>query len=199
MGPDHEWNASTRARQRREGGSKETGIVDYIGMFVVTAGIGIENLVVRYDRDGDDYKSIMIKALADRLAEAFAEYLHESVRKEYWGYASKEQLSNEEMIKEKYVGIRPAPGYPSQPDHTEKILMFDLLEVEKNTGIKLTENLAMFPDASVSALYIASSEAKYFNLGKIEKDQVLDYHRRKGMSVAEVEKWLTPALNYDTV
>jgi 5-methyltetrahydrofolate--homocysteine methyltransferase len=140
----------------------------------------------------------MVKALADRLAEAFAEYLHEQVRKEYWGYASKEILSNEERIKEKYVGIRPAPGYPAQPDHSEKTILFELLNVEKNTGIILTESLAMYPAASVSGFYIASPEAKYFNLGKIEKDQVLDYHRRKGLSVTEVEKWLAPALNYDS-
>ena len=176
---------------------KETGAVDYIGAFAVTAGIGIEDLVTRYDRDEDDYKSIMVKALTDRLAEAFTEYLHERVRKEYWGYANKEKFLNEELIKEKYVGIRPAPGYPAQPDHTEKVLIFDLLDVERNTGIKLTESLAMIPTASVSGLYIASPEARYFNLGKIEKDQVLDYHRRKGLSVAEVEKWLAPALNYD--
>jgi 5-methyltetrahydrofolate--homocysteine methyltransferase len=177
---------------------KETGRIDYIGAFVVTAGIGIEELVNKFERNGDDYQSIMVKALADRLAEAFAEYLHERVRKEYWGYSGEEKLSNEEMIEEKYVGIRPAPGYPAQPDHTEKMAIFNLLDVEKNTGIKLTENLAMFPAASVSGLYISSSEAKYFNLGKIEKDQVLDYHNRKGMSIAEIEKWLSPILNYDT-
>ena len=177
---------------------KETGRIDYIGAFVVTAGIGIEELVNKFESNGDDYQSIMVKALADRLAEAFAEYLHERVRKEYWGYSGEEKLSYEEMIEEKYVGIRPAPGYPAQPDHTEKMAIFNLLDVEKNTGIKLTENLAMFPAASVSGLYISSSEAKYFNLGKIEKDQVLDYHNRKGMSIAEVEKWLSPILNYDT-
>jgi 5-methyltetrahydrofolate--homocysteine methyltransferase len=177
--------------------SKETGAIDYIGAFAVTAGIGIENLVKKYEGDDDDYKSIMVKALADRLAEAFTEYLHEQVRREYWGYASKETLSNEELIKEKYVGIRPAPGYPAQPDHTEKIALFELLDVEKNIGINLTESLAMYPAASISGLYIASPEAKYFNLGKIEKDQVLDYHRRKGLSVAEIERWLAPALNYD--
>jgi 5-methyltetrahydrofolate--homocysteine methyltransferase len=176
---------------------KETGAIDYIGAFAVTAGIGIEDLVTTYEEDTDDYNSIMIKALADRLAEAFAEYLHERVRREYWGYASKETLSKEELIKEKYIGIRPAPGYPAQPDHTEKTALFELLDVEKNTGINLTESLAMYPASSVSGLYIASPEAKYFNLGKIEKDQVLDYHRRKGLSVTEVEKWLAPALNYD--
>ena len=138
----------------------------------------------------------MIKALADRLAEAFAEYLHLIVRKEYWGYSGEECYTTEELISEKYSGIRPAPGYPAQPDHTEKLLIFDLLNVEKNTTIKLTENLAMHPASSISGLFFASPHAKYFNVGKIEKDQVLDYHRRKGLSVDEVEKWLATALNY---
>jgi 5-methyltetrahydrofolate--homocysteine methyltransferase len=138
----------------------------------------------------------MVKAIADRLAEAFAEHLHELVRKKYWGYDSDEKFSNEELIREKYIGIRPAPGYPAQPDHTEKPIIFSLLEVEKNTGIKLTESLAMYPAASVSGLYFASPKAKYFSVGKIGKDQILDYHRRKGMSVEEVERWLSPILNY---
>ena len=175
---------------------KESGVKDYIGMFAVTTGIGIEKLIEKFDKEHDDYNSIMVKAIADRLAEAFAEHLHELVRKEYWGYASGEYFSNEELIKEKYVGIRPAPGYSAQPDHTEKPIIFSLLEVEKNTGIKLTENLAMYPAASVSGLYFASPKAKYFSVGKIGKDQVLDYHRRKGMSVEEVERWLSPILNY---
>ncbi len=175
---------------------KESLIVDYIGAFAVTTGIGLEELVYKYQKDHDDYKAILVKALADRLAEAFAEYLHEKVRKVYWGYSSTEKLSNEDLIKEKYSGIRPAPGYPSQPDHTEKETIFKLLSVEKNTGIKLTENLAMYPAASVCGLYFANPSAKYFNLGKINKDQVIDYHRRKGMSVEEVEKWLSPILNY---
>jgi len=134
--------------------------------------------------------------LADRLAEAFAELLHEKVRKEYWGYAGDESFSNEDLVKEKYIGIRPAPGYPSQPDHTEKPIIFSLLGVEEETGIKLTENLAMYPAASVCGLHFANPVAKYFNVGKIAKDQVLDYHRRKGMSVDEIEKWLSPILNY---
>lgn len=175
---------------------KETGIEDYIGMFAVTAGIGIEKLVEKFEKEHDDYNSIMIKAIADRLAEAFAEHLHELVRKEYWGYASEENFSNEDLIKEKYVGIRPAPGYPAQPDHTEKSIIFSLLEVEKNTGIKLTETMAMYPAASVSGLYFSHPESKYFTVGKISKDQVLDYHRRKGMSVEEIERWLSPILNY---
>jgi 5-methyltetrahydrofolate--homocysteine methyltransferase len=175
---------------------KESGVEDYIGMFAVTVGIGIEKLVEKFEKDHDDYNSIMIKALADRLAEAFAEHLHELVRKEYWGYASDEKLSNEDLVKERYIGIRPAPGYPAQPDHTEKPIIFSLLDVEKNTGIRLTESLAMYPAASVSGLYFAHPEAKYFNVGKIDKDQVLDYHRRKGMSVEDIEKWLSPILNY---
>jgi 5-methyltetrahydrofolate--homocysteine methyltransferase len=175
---------------------KESGVEDYIGMFAVTAGIGIGKLVEKFEKEHDDYKIILTKAIADRLAEAFAELLHEKVRKEFWGYAELENISNEELIKEKYVGIRPAPGYPAQPDHTEKQIMFDLLDVEKNTGIKLTESLAMYPAASVCGVYFSHAEAKYFTTGKIGKDQVLDYHRRKGMSIEEVERWLRPILNY---
>ena len=175
---------------------KETGIEDFVGMFAVTAGIGIEKVVTEFEKDHDDYNSIMVKAIADRLAEAFAEHLHELVRKEYWGYAENEKLSAEELVKENYIGIRPAPGYPAQPDHTEKPIIFSLLDVEKNTGINLTESMAMYPAASVSGLYFSHPEAKYFNVGKIEKDQVLDYHRRKGISVEEIEKWLSPILNY---
>lgn len=175
---------------------KETGSQDYIGMFAVTAGIGIEKLVEKFEKDQDDYNSIMVKALADRLAEAFAEHLHELVRKEYWGYIKDEKFSIEELMKEKYVGIRPAPGYPAQPDHTEKPILFSLLDVEKNAGIKLTESMAMYPAASVCGLYFSHPESKYFTVGKIGKDQVLDYHRRKGMSIEEIEKWLSPILNY---
>ncbi len=174
----------------------ESNKTDYLGAFAVTAGNGIEELVNMYEKDHDDYKIILVKALADRLAEAFAEHLHEKVRKEYWGYAQDESFSNEDLVKEKYVGIRPAPGYPSQPDHTEKPIIFNLLGVEEKTGIKLTENLAMYPAASVCGLHFANPVAKYFNVGKIAKDQVLDYHRRKGMSVDEIEKWLSPILNY---
>lgn len=176
--------------------TKESGVEDYIGMFAVTAGIGIEKLIEKFESEHDDYNSIMIKAIADRLAEAFAEHLHELVRKEYWGYAPDENLSNDDLIKENYVGIRPAPGYPAQPDHTEKPIIFSLLDAEKNTGIKLTESMAMYPAASVSGLYFSHPEAKYFTVGKIGKDQVLDYHRRKGMSVEEIERWLSPILNY---
>ncbi len=176
---------------------KSSGRIDWIGAFAVTAGIGTGELVNKFEADHDDYNSIMTKALADRLAEAFAEHLHELVRTNYWGYARGEQLYNDDLIKEKYQGIRPAPGYPAQPDHTEKALIFDLLEAEKNTSIRLTENLAMYPAASVSGLYFAHRESKYFNVGKIGKDQVLDYHKRKGMSIEETERWLGPILNYD--
>ena len=175
---------------------KESGVTDYIGMFAVTTGIGIEILIEMFEKDHDDYNSIMVKAIADRLAEAFAEHLHELVRKDFWGYASDEKFSSEELIKEKYIGIRPAPGYPAQPDHTEKPIIFSLLDVEKNTGIKLTESMAMYPAASVSGLYFSHPESRYFSVGKIGKDQANDYHRRKGMSVEEIERWLGPVLNY---
>ncbi len=176
---------------------KESGRIDWIGAFAVTAGIGTGELVNKFEADHDDYNSIMVKALADRLAEAFAECLHELVRKKYWGYSPEEEFENNDLIQEKYQGIRPAPGYPAQPDHTEKLIIFDLLDAEKNTSIRLTENLAMYPAASVSGLYFAHPEAKYFNVGRIDKDQVLDYHKRKGLSLDEVERWLGPALNYD--
>lgn len=176
---------------------KESGIKDYVGAFAVTAGIGTKELAEQFEKDHDDYNSILVKALADRLAEAFAEYLHERVRKEYWGYASDEKLSNDELIGEKYYGIRPAPGYPAQPDHTEKPEIFKLLNVEENIGIELTESMAMMPASSVCGLYFAHPEAKYFNVGSIGKDQVQSYHKRKGMSMNEAEKWLRPILNYD--
>jgi 5-methyltetrahydrofolate--homocysteine methyltransferase len=173
-----------------------SGRQDYIGMFAVTAGLGIEKLLAKYKALQDDYSDIMVKALADRLAEAFAECLHARVRREFWGYAPDEKLSNEELIAEKYSGIRPAPGYPACPDHTEKGILFDTLDAEK-VGIKLTESFAMYPASSVSGFYFASSDSKYFGLGKIEKDQVVEYARRKGMSVEEVERWLSPNLAYD--
>ena len=178
---------------------RESGIKDYIGAFAVTTGIGIEKLVAQFEKDNDDYSSIMTKAIADRLAEAFAEYLHLMVRKQYWGYSPEEEFSNEELIKENYKGIRPAPGYPAQPDHTEKLAIWELLDVEKNTSMRLTESMAMYPAASVSGLYFSHPESKYFNVGKIGKDQVLDYHKRKGMSIEEMERWLGPILNYDKV
>jgi 5-methyltetrahydrofolate--homocysteine methyltransferase len=176
---------------------KESGIGDYVGAFAVTAGIGIEKMIDAFEAQNDDYSIIMVKALADRLAEAFAEHLHELVRKKYWAYSPEEDFLNEDLIKENYIGIRPAPGYPAQPDHTEKPIIFNLLKVTENTSIALTENLAMYPAASVSGLYFAHPQSKYFNVGKIGKDQVLDYHKRKGMSLQETEKWLRPILGYE--
>ncbi|RYC71937.1 methionine synthase [Spirosoma sordidisoli] len=173
----------------------DSGREDYIGGFAVTAGIGIEALLEKYERDHDDYNSIMVKALADRLAEAFAERMHERVRKEFWPYATNETLSNDELIKEKYQGIRPAPGYPACPDHTEKATLFELLDANK-IGIELTESFAMYPASSVSGFYFSHPESKYFAVGKISKDQVLDYAMRKDMPVDEVERWLSPVLGY---
>ena len=175
---------------------KESGKQDYIGGFAVTTGLGIEPYVKRFEDDHDDYSSIMLKALADRLAEAFAELLHKRVRREFWGYVESETLDNEELIEEKYQGIRPAAGYPACPDHTEKPLIFELLDAQKNTGIELTESFAMYPTAAASGLYFASSHAKYFGLGKIGKDQVQDYAKRKTTSDEYIEKWLSPNLNY---
>ncbi|MEJ2537350.1 MAG: vitamin B12 dependent-methionine synthase activation domain-containing protein, partial [Calditrichia bacterium] len=175
----------------------DSKIPDYIGTFAVTAGIGLEKLVKKFEQDHDDYQSIMAKALADRLAEAFAELMHERVRKEFWGYASDEQLSNQDLIEEKYRGIRPAPGYPACPDHTEKQTLFDVLDVSRKTGMRLTENFAMYPAATVSGYYFAHPESHYFGTGKIGKDQVMDYARRKGMDVKTAEKWLSPILGYD--
>jgi len=175
---------------------KSTGLIDYLGAFAVTAGLGLDDLVRRFEQDHDDYNAIMAKALADRLAEAFAEYLHKRVREE-WGYGKGEQLTNDDLIHERYRGIRPAPGYPACPDHTEKRLLFDLLDVEKRAGITLTETYAMLPAASVSGFYFAHPQAKYFAVGKIGRDQVLDYHLRKNMELRAVERWLSPNLNYD--
>ena len=176
---------------------KESGKQDYIGGFAVTTGIGAEELAKQYQNAGDDYNSIMVKALADRLAEAFAEHMHQRVRKEFWGYDRDENLTNEDLIKEQYKGIRPAPGYPACPDHTEKASLFKLLDAEKNTGITLTEHFAMLPTAAVSGWYFAHPEAKYFNTDKIEKDQVESLAQRKGVSVQEVERWLSPVLAYE--
>ena len=174
---------------------KESGIKDYIGGFVVTSGIGVAERVKAYEEDHDDYQSIMLKALADRLAEAFAEYLHERVRKEYWGYAMNESLTNEGLINEEYKGIRPAPGYPACPDHTEKITLFKLLNATESTGVSLTESLAMFPAASVSGWYFGHPEAKYFGVGKIGMDQVESIAKRKNIKKEEIEKWLSPNLH----
>jgi 5-methyltetrahydrofolate--homocysteine methyltransferase len=175
---------------------RESGRIDYVGGFAVTAGVGLEELCERFERDHDDYNSIMAKALADRLAEALAELLHKRAREE-WGYGRDENLKIEDLIKERYRGIRPAPGYPAQPDHTEKKSLFDLLQAEQNAGVQLTESFAMTPASSVSGLYFSHPDAKYFALGKIERDQVEDYSRRKGMDVREVERWLAPNLNYE--
>jgi 5-methyltetrahydrofolate--homocysteine methyltransferase len=175
---------------------KATGLPDYLGAFAVTAGFGVEALCKEFERDHDDYNSIMTKALADRLAEAFAEYLHKRAREE-WGFGKGENLTQDDLIREKYRGIRPAAGYPASPDHTEKSTLWSLLDAEKSTGIKLTESFAMWPGASVSGLYFAHPESRYFAVGKIDRDQALDYHLRKGMSLQEVEKWLGPYLNYD--
>jgi 5-methyltetrahydrofolate--homocysteine methyltransferase len=175
---------------------RETGVEDYLGGFAVTAGINIERLVERFEQAHDDYNAIMTKALADRLAEALAERMHKRAR-DAWGYGRDEDLDYEDMIRERYRGIRPAPGYPAQPDHTEKRQLFDLLEVETNTGIRLTESFAMYPAASVSGLYFSHPESRYFAVGKIGRDQVIDYQRRKGMDLAAVERWLGPYLNYE--
>ncbi|WP_372917765.1 methionine synthase [Salegentibacter sp.] len=171
---------------------KESGIEDFIGTFCVTTGFGTQELAKKFEEEHDDYNSIMIKALADRLAEAFAEYLHKQVRTNHWGYAPTEDLSNEELIKESYKGIRPAPGYPACPDHLEKLSIWEVLKVEERIGVKLTESLAMWPAASVSGYYFANPEARYFGLGKIREDQVIDYAKRKGISVEKAEKWLNP-------
>lgn len=175
---------------------KESGIADYMGGFAVTAGIGAADLVKKFEDEHDDYNAILTKALADRLAEAFTELLHEKVRKELWGYGEDESYSNEALIREQYDGIRPAAGYPAQPDHTEKRILFDLLSAEEKAGINLTESFAMYPAASVSGLYFAHPESDYFNVGKLGKDQVKDYARRKDMSVEKMERWLGANLNY---
>jgi 5-methyltetrahydrofolate--homocysteine methyltransferase len=177
---------------------KETGLPDHIGLFAVTVGHGLQELCAKFEADHDDYHSIMTKAIGDRLAEAFAECLHKQVREE-WGYGKSENLSNDDLIREKYRGIRPAPGYPACPDHTEKFLIWDILKAEEKARIKLTESAAMWPASSVSGVYYAHPESKYFAVGKIEKDQVEDYARRKGQSVEWVEKWLSPNLNYEPV
>ena len=175
----------------------ETGLADHIGAFVVTAGIEEVRIAQKFERANDDYRSILVKALADRLAEALAERMHARVRREFWGYAPDENLSNEQLVGEEYRGIRPAPGYPAQPDHTEKATIFRLTEAERRIGVNLTESYAMWPGSSVSGLYIAHPDAHYFGVAKIERDQVEDYAARKAMSIAEAERWLSPILNYD--
>jgi 5-methyltetrahydrofolate--homocysteine methyltransferase len=175
---------------------RDSGVADYIGAFVVTAGIGEDVVADRFKNANDDYSSILCKALADRLAEAFAERMHARVRREFWGYAPDENLPAYDLILEKYQGIRPAPGYPAQPDHTEKATLFRLLDAENTAGVTLTESFAMWPGSSVSGLYFSHPESFYFGVGKIERDQVEDYAARKGFSVEETERWLAPILNY---
>ncbi|HEV2602372.1 MAG TPA: methionine synthase [Microvirga sp.] len=175
----------------------DTGLADYVGGFVVTAGLEEVRIAEKFERANDDYRSILVKALADRIAEAFAERMHQRVRKEFWAYAPDEAISNEDLVREEYRGIRPAPGYPAQPDHTEKETLFSLLQAERRIGVRLTESYAMWPGSSVSGLYLAHPEAHYFGVAKVERDQVEDYAARKGMSVPEVERWLSPILNYD--
>src|SRR5690606_3831005 len=170
----------------------ETGEKDYMGAFCVSTGFGVDEISAKFVENLDDYNSIMIKALADRFAEAFAEYLHKQVRTEIWGYAESEELTNEDLIKESYKGIRPAPGYPACPDHLEKQTIWDLLKVEERIGVKLTDSLAMWPASSVSGYYFANPKSRYFGLGKIKEDQVADYAERRGISLEEATKWLSP-------
>jgi 5-methyltetrahydrofolate--homocysteine methyltransferase len=175
---------------------KASGVADWIGAFAVSAG-GIEERVAAYEAANDDYSAIMLKALADRLAEAFAECLHERVRREYWGYVPEERLQRSALIAEAYRGIRPAPGYPACPDHTSKGPLFDILDAERNTGMRITESFAMLPAASVAGFYLSHPESSYFAVGKIGRDQVEDYARRAGISLAEAERWLAPSLAYE--
>jgi 5-methyltetrahydrofolate--homocysteine methyltransferase len=176
---------------------KETGLKDYVGLFAVTAGIGTHERIEKFKAEVDDYSGILLESLADRLAEAFAERLHERVRRELWGYAPDEHLDNHQLLKEQYAGIRPAAGYPASPDHTEKEVLWDLLDVEANTGMLLTESMAMWPGASVSGAYFSHPESQYFVVGRLGPDQVADYAERKGWTLAEAERWLSPNLGYD--
>jgi 5-methyltetrahydrofolate--homocysteine methyltransferase len=175
---------------------KNSGVADHIGAFAVTTGIGIDARVAEFEKHHDDYNAIMLKALADRLAEAFAELLHARVRREFWGYAADEKLDNNALIEEKYRGIRPAPGYPACPEHTEKGALFELLQAPINAGITLTESYAMLPTAAVSGFYFSHPQAQYFATGKVDKDQVEDYAKRKDWSMEEAEQWLAPVLSY---
>ena len=175
---------------------KSSGVRDYIGAFAVTAGLGIEAHVERFERAHDDYSAIILKALADRLAEAAAEHFHERVRREFWGYSRAEELTHEQLIHEAYRGIRPAPGYPACPDHAEKAKLWRLLDVENAAGIRLTDSYAMYPTAAVSGWYFAHPEARYFAVGKLGRDQIEDYARRQGITRAQAEKWLAPNLGY---
>ena len=176
---------------------RKQGLADYIGAFAVTAGIGAADLARRFEEANDDYNAIMVKALADRLAEALAEWMHKQAR-DAWGYGLTENLKMADLLRERYRGIRPAPGYPASPDHTEKTTLFAVLDAERATGIQLTENFAMLPAASVCGLYFSHPQSRYFAVGKIGRDQVLDYQRRKGMELRAIERWLGPYLNYET-
>ena len=167
-----------------------SGLEDYIGAFVCTAGLGIDNPIAQYEKDFDDYNVILLKAVADRLAEALTEFMHERIRKEIWGYSKNEKYTNDELIEERYIGIRPAPGYTACPDHTEKLKIFKLLNAEKNIGVSLTESMAMTPNSSVSGYYFSHPMSKYFTVGKVQDDQIADYAKRKNMSINEVERWL---------
>ena len=175
---------------------KETGLADYLGAFAVTTGIGAAEAAARFEKAHDDYNAIMVKALADRLAEAFAEWMHKQAR-DAWGFGREESLTPEDLLHERYRGIRPAPGYPASPDHTEKATLFGLLDAERATGITLTENFAMLPAASVCGIYFSHPQSRYFAVGKIGRDQVLDYQRRKGLELRAIERWLGPHLNYE--
>lgn len=178
---------------------QESGLEDYLGAFAVTTGFGVDEVAAGFEADHDDYNAIMAKALADRLAEAFAERMHQRVRMEFWGYAHEETLDNAALIDEQYQGIRPAPGYPACPDHTEKQTLFELLDAQTAAGVRLTESFAMLPGASVSGFYFSHPQSRYFGVSKIERDQVRDYAARKNISIAEVERWLAPVLGYDAV
>jgi 5-methyltetrahydrofolate--homocysteine methyltransferase len=176
---------------------KDSGVHDWIGAFAVTAGLGLETKLAEFEARHDDYGGIMLKALADRLAEALAERMHERVRREFWGYAPEERFNADQLVREEYRGIRPAPGYPACPDHTEKATLWRMLDVETNAGIRLTESYAMHPAAAVSGWYFSQPESRYFQVGRIDADQIADYAQRKGMTVAEAERWLAPLLGYD--
>lgn len=176
---------------------KSSGKADYIGAFAVTGGLEEDALADAYEQQHDDYNKIMLKSICDRLAEAFAEYLHEQVRKHYWGYAKDENLPNEQLIRENYQGIRPAPGYPACPEHTEKEKIWQLLDVEQRIGMKLTSSYAMWPGASVSGWYFSHPDSKYFAVAQLQRDQIADYAARKKMSITELERWLAPNLGYD--
>jgi 5-methyltetrahydrofolate--homocysteine methyltransferase len=176
---------------------RDSGRQDWVGAFAVTAGLGIEPHVARFEADNDDYNAILLKALADRLAEAFAERLHQKVRTELWGYAADEALDNEALIREQYRGIRPAPGYPACPEHSEKATIFRLLDAGKHTGLSLTESFAMYPAAAVSGLYFAHPGSQYFVVGRLSREQVADYARRKGVPLHQAERWLASNLDYD--